>query len=251
MRERNDAEEWLHFLRKAELDAVSGVLPSKNLRILEIGGGDGFQARYLSELGHDVTSIDQYPKERVYFEVTKADVSKLEFPACSFDVVFSSHVIPHVKELGAAFGEMKRVLKDDGRIIHIVPTTSWSAVTNFWHYVLMPYNLYGFVKRKKQQTTNPDPGQNQNKSRSASGRILNFAFLHPLGENPSFVHELFYFSDRFWRKLFRENGFEVLQSGNGPYLYSGYGVFRMRFLNIRRSLAGSFAASRYYVMKKN
>ena len=49
--------EFLHQIRRHELAFVERHLPTR-VRILEIGGGTGFQAKLLSEHGYDVASID-------------------------------------------------------------------------------------------------------------------------------------------------------------------------------------------------
>lgn len=244
--------EWLHILRKAEIETIIKLFPAdKALKILEIGGGDGFQAKCVSESGYEVISIDVNPRFPNYYQVHKTNVSELDFQSESFDLIFSSHVLPHIQNLDKAFTEMKRVLKNEGTMIHIVPTTWWSTVTNFWHYVLMPKNLWSIAKtRKKTSLTNTD--KTKNNTVKKYGKLINYLFLHPLGENPSFIHEFFYFSDRCWQELFKKNGFSVLQKGNCPYLYSGYGIFKMRFLDLRKTLAKySITSSHYYIMKKH
>ncbi|HWE67124.1 MAG TPA: methyltransferase domain-containing protein, partial [Acidimicrobiales bacterium] len=49
----------LEFARTQEL--ILRFLPQRRLRILDVGGGPGAYALWLSELGHDVTLIDPVP----------------------------------------------------------------------------------------------------------------------------------------------------------------------------------------------
>jgi SAM-dependent methyltransferase len=49
------------------------------------------------------------------------DITKLGFPDQHFDLIVSSEVLEHVPDLGAAFAEMRRVLKPGGRHIFTVP----------------------------------------------------------------------------------------------------------------------------------
>ena len=37
--------------------------------------------------------------------------------------------------------EIKKIVKKDGIIIHIVPSSWWSLITNFWHYCKIPKYL--------------------------------------------------------------------------------------------------------------
>ena len=50
-------------------------------------------------------------------------------------------MLQEIYNIEDAFMEMKRVLKKDGVIIHIVPSSWWSLITNFWHYCFIPKYL--------------------------------------------------------------------------------------------------------------
>ena len=253
MSQEKDDVRWLHLIRNTELEAALKYFPRGNIKILEVGGGDGYIAKRISELSYDITSVDVEPKNDIdsCFHVDKCDNDKLSFETETFDLVFTFHVIPHVKDKTIFFSELKRVVKKDGLLIHIVPTVWWSLITNFWHYVLMPKNVWYKAKIKKKTLFDTAANKRKNNNVKKYGKLINYLFLHPLGENPSFIHEFFYFSDSYWRKLFKKNGFTIWQKGNCLYLYSGCSVFKMRFLELRKTLAKySMASSRYYVMKK-
>ena len=80
---------------------------------------------------------------------------------------------------------------------------------------------------------------------------IRMLFSHPLGVNPSFLHELYYFSKSFWKKLFQKNGFVVISIKNSDYLYSAYGIFKMKLYNLRKFLAKRNITSSYcFVLKK-
>ena len=82
-------------------------------------------------------------------------------------------------------------------------------------------------------------------------KIINVLFLHPLGTNPSFIHEFYYFSKYRWRKLFQNQGFKVINVENGPYFYSGHSILKNKLLVIRKMLAKSgFTGSFCFVLKK-
>lgn len=248
----NDELKWLHHVRGVELKIVEEVLQSnKNVKILEIGGGDGYQAKVLADKGFSVVSIDIEPRSPQVFPVKKIDNTILNFPDETFDVVFTSHVLPHVHNFEQMFNEIKRIIKRDGIILHIVPTTGWSFITNIWHYLFIPKYLLKSIKKrifkKEELQTNKE---HKIEIRGSIHNNIKKLFLHPLGENPSFIHELIYFSRKHWMKLFLDNGFKIIEIKNGPYITSGYGVFRFKLISFRKIFAKHFFSSSYcFVLK--
>jgi ubiquinone/menaquinone biosynthesis C-methylase UbiE len=66
----------------------------------------------------------------------KMDITKIEYPNDSFDIIFCNHVLEHIPEDGKAMAELYRVLKKDGLAILLVPLSSnfntyedWSITT--------------------------------------------------------------------------------------------------------------------------
>lgn len=251
MHKSKEDKDWLYFLRSSELGMALNFFPvKKNIMVLEIGGGDGFMAKKIHEHGYEIISIDQIPKYPQYFPVIAGNAMKLDFESKKFDIIFSSHVIAHIDEIELFFTECKRVLKPGGLMIHIVPTTAWSIVTNFWHYILLP-KIYLEWRQSIMQVTNTN-NSDINKKHKTMNRITKILFLHPLGKNPSFIHEFYYFSKYKWRKVFQNYGFDVINLENGPYFYSGHNILKNKLLGLRRMLAKSgFTGSFCFVLKKH
>ena len=56
---KNNEGKWWELIRNGELSTALEFFPNiKNLKILEIGGRDGFQAEIIAKKGYNVTSID-------------------------------------------------------------------------------------------------------------------------------------------------------------------------------------------------
>jgi len=144
------------------------------------------------------------------------------------------------------FDEIKRVVKKDGIILHIVPTSGWSFITNIWHYLFIPKYLLKSIKKRTFSKLQPQTNSEQKIQMQRSNHYkIKKLFLHPLGENPSFIHELIYFSRRHWEKLFLDSGFKVVDIKGGPYVTSGYGVFRFKLISFRKIFAKYFFSSSY------
>jgi len=236
MNQNNENIDWLQFIRNAEFDNALKKFPiEKNIKVLEIGGGDGFIAKKIHDQGYDITSIDQIPKYPQYFPVTKGNASKLSYEYETFDIIFSSHVLAHINEIDSFFNESKKILKKNGLMIHIVPSNIWSIGTNFWHYILLPKMFIEWKKRKLKN--NSDKEINIDKKVKVKNRIINILFLHPLGTNSSFIHEFYYFSKHEWKKIFENQKFNIISIENGPYFYSGHGMLKNKLLKLRKILA--------------
>ena len=83
------------------------------------------------------------------------------------------------------------MLKDDGIIIHIVPTTWWSLLTNLFHYCFIPKYIFKSFKKRMDSNSNQNEYNNSfleiillDISKKQKIKIL---FSHPLGVNPIFM----------------------------------------------------------------
>ena len=248
-----DKTSWWGEIRENELNTALDVFQEqKELEILEIGGRDGFQANIISKKGHNVTSIDINPVFPQFYPVQNGTINQLNFKENSFDIIYSSNMLQEIQHIEESFIEMKRVLKKDGIIIHIVPSSWWSLITNFWHYCLIPKYLIKSKKFRKIFNSNLNEVQiKQNENIKSDTKNLKRLFFHPLGANVSFIHEILYFSKIYWGKLFKKNGFTIIEQKNCPYFYSAYSIFRFKFLKFRKFLASIGITSCYcFIMKK-
>jgi ubiquinone/menaquinone biosynthesis C-methylase UbiE len=93
-------------------------------RALDIGTGPGFALRLLRERGLKVVGMDLSREMLVHagrtagpVPLAEGSVERLPFSDASFDVVTCLGVLEYVWDLGAALGEMHRVLRPGGRLI--------------------------------------------------------------------------------------------------------------------------------------
>ena len=118
-------EGWIERQRIRAL--LSARLPASRIRLLDVGGGPGAHAAWLTALGHDVRLVDVVPS---HVEAARAagvdavvgDARDLDVPDSSVDVVLLLGPLYHlvdVAERGRCLREARRVLRPDG----------WLAVT--------------------------------------------------------------------------------------------------------------------------
>lgn len=187
--------DYLKMLREYELELLLKMLPPRG-RLLEIGAGTGWQASILESKGYDVSAID-IPEsnyaENCVREVIQYDGRHLPFEDGSFDIVFSSNVLEHIPHVREFQTEIHRVLKADGCVIHILPSSNWRIWANIAH-----------VMRQ-------------------------WTFPRPHGEHAANAFsEIYYFSRRWWTTLFQETDWIVeVQTSNGLF-YSGYSLLGTR-----------------------
>ncbi len=228
---QKDFQEWLHFVRYEEIISVLDFLPDPPLKILEIGGGDGYIALLFSKNGYVITSTDIAPRYPASFPVQETSADHLEFPNCTFDVIFSSNVLEHIKNLPAVFKELQRVSKPNAKFIFVLPTPTWRIISSFW-YILRLISI--FFKKIYIKIFGGDGIVILDKENiDIKYELNNISFhekikrivLHPHGEYPSFLHEMYYFSKYRWKSIFVNNGFNILKYKRGPLFYSGESFF--------------------------
>jgi SAM-dependent methyltransferase len=115
-----DARPFLQ--RRSEFEILFHHLKAPAGRSLEVGCGDGFftalLARGLDAPGRLRRALDA---SNLHFLGCRGEA--LCFADATFDLVLSSYVLEHVRDRPEAVREMKRVAKEDGVIVALVP--SW------------------------------------------------------------------------------------------------------------------------------
>jgi len=237
----NESKNWWNYVRDEELKPALEYFPKeKHIKVLEVGGGNGYQALKISEMGYSIESIDLSPRKPQYYEVKKIDVTKLPYSDNFFDIILTSLVLQHIEQIDIAFTEMNRVLKNDGIMIHIVPTPWWSIFTNFWHYCYIPkFLISSFSKRIKTESNDYSENNKQITNYFDKRKIskIKLLFLNPLGYNPSFLHDIFYFRKNNWKKRLEGYSLKIIAIKNCPITSSGYAVLKNKFLKARKFFA--------------
>lgn len=225
--------EFLHLIRDHEYELILGHL-SLGARVLEIGGGTGYQAKRLAEDGFKITSIDlpesAYADKQV-FPVHPYDGQNIPFPDNSFDVVFSSNVLEHVKCLEQLHKESVRVLQPGGYCLHIMPTGSWRLWTNFTHFI----DLFLRLVSKITYSTAP-PSTNNSACHDTTSATTNFSITSLLkhlivprhGEAGNAIKEIYTFSSMCWQNHFLKAGFCVEKTLPMGLFYTGHMILGRR-----------------------
>lgn len=117
-------------------DILESFSPIANLKILDLGCGDGGTTLALSNRGAKVTAIDFNPKRvqklkqnrselQTNIHVFEGNVQSLNFPNRAFDWVILQDVLEHLQNHEKAVYEINRVLQRHGSI-YISTPNRWS-----------------------------------------------------------------------------------------------------------------------------
>ena len=235
--------EYIHALRSAELETIFHFIP-EGARVLEVGGGAGYQAQMLTERGVSVVSVDV--KESIWrdssvFHIIEYDGHTFPFPDDSFDIVLSSHVLVQVPNLAALYREMVRVLRAGGSAIHVVPTHWW----RIWAYI----SYYPHLVKQTIVWCAKGSGAVRNLSGDSwtPSRILRCLLGPPrTGVRGNAITEVAFFHPTWWRCHFRRHGWTIIEERSLKIFCTGNAVCGL-FLGIwaRRRLAHLLGSASY------
>lgn len=138
------------FWHKRRFKEVSRLVKKTDGKILDIGSADGTFTKIILDhsgaskiIGIDVlkNSVSYARRrfarsKRLSFKV--ADAHNLPFPDKHFATVFCLETMEHVENPARVVLEIKRVLKDDGHIVVLVPSENW-----LFRFIVWPLWLLG------------------------------------------------------------------------------------------------------------
>lgn len=247
--------EFLAVIRNYELEVIISNMP-QDIDLLEIGGGTGQQASLLSKRGIRVISIDikdsNYKDSRIY---PVKDYDGKTFPVSdrSVDVVFSSNVLEHITNLDSIHSETRRVLRDKGYALHLMPTHSWRFWTSIAHYIDLFQKIFKYFLNCIPNTTSPIDliKKSMSEARMIRSAVIWGAFPPRHGARGNIWNESKYFHPRWWSEHFRANGFTIVKSEPVGLFYTGHMILGARLsLKHRKALANLLgSACQYYIIK--
>lgn len=240
-------------IRRIRIEEFELVLKEFEGRIfksaLEIGCGDGTQSLLLKEycdelISTDIDSSDIPPERLEKINFVPADATSLPFDDNHFDLIYSSNVLEHIENIEGAIDEMKRVMKPDGIMIHIIPNTTWKFLQMFlwipFRLKILAAKLFG---EKARSESVEEFGSPKTESETKSSR-----WCPPIhGVAKSHFEEWQLFRVSRWRDLFKKKNL-MIEKSHGLMLYSAW---NMGFASIRNFLSQlGLKSSHCFILRK-
>ena len=230
MRIKQKWEKNLKILRKEEINYLDEILKDYDkFQIgLELGCGDGYQSQFLKKYCRKLYSTDLNEKrlnaldieesENLIFKKINAEKVAEIFEERSIDFIYSSNLLEHVLNIEEALDGMRKIMHDDGIMIHIVPNSRWRILSLLLFY---PNKVINVIERifngNKKKTT-----YENNLSITRSNNLLTKIYPQPHGVSKNAISEIIYFNKFSWIKRFKKGGFKIKKIKKGP-ISSGYG----------------------------
>jgi SAM-dependent methyltransferase len=129
-------------------------------RVLDAACGVGYGSAYLAETSNAVLGVDVSKDALAYadahyaapnVEFAEMDVTALDLPDDSFDVVVSFETIEHVAKPASAVEEAARVLRPDGTYVVSTPKAAHTTLTpaNPFHMVELSVDDFAAILRER------------------------------------------------------------------------------------------------------
>lgn len=217
--------EWHDFVRSKEVDIALSLLPANFENGLEIGAGDGGQSEKIKSICNRLvcTELDRRSQEWLGSKtILERNVEGIEYMECdaqdlsyfenlAFDFIYSSNVLEHIPDTVKCFTECRRVLGEEGVMLHTMPSRHWKI-----------FNAFFFLLK------------------------LRRPLIH--GEYESHIEEFKAFGRPSWEAKFERAGFSVVKVAALPF-YLGHG-HQFSWMTILGNLLG-FPGSYLYLLEKN
>jgi SAM-dependent methyltransferase len=220
--------DFLNELRAAEIETIVRRFPP-GARVLEIGAGTGKQALEIRRRGFDVEAIEipssNYKSDQL-FPITDYDGTHIPFADASFDVIFSSNVLEHVRDLPALHAEIRRVMRPGAICVHVMPTHRW----RFWTMLsAFPAGVQKAVAAVKGRARGGTFAARALRALVLAAMTLRHLFAPFVqgrhGERGTIFGELWRFHPGAWRRHFEKSGFEIVYDQPMGLTYTGHLLF--------------------------
>ena len=247
---------WNNYIVDLEVQLFIDYLilkgTKKDIKILEIGAGDGYCSYKFNLAGFkNIISTDIEPRFPSYYDVLQIE-SELPFDDNEFDLIISMNVLEHIENVNFALCEMARVLKNDGIMLHSMPTPYINLITilllplNYFRNIF--YILTGFYLNKYK------PLQGKNVLRFIRFVLTLINPIKLFYYNGHGLHGMFssFYHWRYssWKQKFQRNKLKIVDVKGLKLFLSLLKLFPFKFQKFRESIGNYLPSVNLYILKK-
>jgi SAM-dependent methyltransferase len=148
---------WLGSRVGPLLDVVGGSVMwlkgSRPGKLLDVGCGNGKYLALMRMLGWEVIGVEpdvqaaRVAREHFGLSVHEGVLQEIAFPDDTFDAITMNHVVEHLPDPVGTFTECRRILKEGGRLVVIVPnieSLGHRLHRKAWLHLDPPRHLFSF-----------------------------------------------------------------------------------------------------------
>lgn len=142
---KSDRKGWYNFVRRREAEMIFAIFPGRRFQLaLELGAGNGGQSKTIAQYCEHLICTDKDDKSHEWLGQTilKQQLPNVDYRLCdaqdlsqfqgdSFDLIFSSNLLEHVPDVNKCLTECRRLLKDNGVMLHTMPSRWWKVFNVF------------------------------------------------------------------------------------------------------------------------
>jgi SAM-dependent methyltransferase len=274
MKLKADWTTYIHRLKTEEIKRLFSDCPEDCFpRALELGAGEGFESTLLAKYAKHLVCVENNPKrlvrapnQKISYQLRDAEKLDEYCEPSSFDLVFSSNLLEHLREKERTLRKIHTVLKDSGVCITIVPGTLLKLCWIFLFYpnlclellevLSKPGGLRKVLHRTRglvfcreffsSETALPQNWNNPNSPPSSPLLQCLWPAIH--GEYRSHLVEFLAYRRNSWKRLIEQQGFHVSGILKMPVV-SGYG-FGLDFVRHFLEKLGFTSSYAYVAFKR-
>ena len=141
--------DWPSWKKRRVKKILSGLQINRSGNILDYGCGSGVFTRILKEVlpdaqvyGTDISSVGMKAAALTNPELQYMPIEEL--PDGYFDFIFTHHVLEHVEQVESVIAEFSRILKPEGKMLHILPCGNKGSLD----YYIASNTINGILREK-------------------------------------------------------------------------------------------------------
>ena len=216
IRLRADSTRLRQSLREREVQAVFRNIPDDTFdEALELGAGDGAQSRILARYVRRVLCTDlnadrlvQESHPKITYEI--CDAEDLPYESGRFDLIYSSNLLEHLPQPALALSEMRRVLRDGGVMVHVIPNRFWKLLHLSLFYPSQVVSIAEILlSRERRRTVGKIERRGNNLNGQQPSFIMRSLWPPVHGEYPNHWVEFVRMGASYWERMFSEAGFQL------------------------------------------